>query len=261
MRSRLVRRRAALALSVVPAIVLACGPSIAGASEHVVVASAGRIDDVACPPRQCVGVGYQQVQGYPEGTPETWALQQGKWTSATVSAGAAQHRLQGISSPQAGECIAVGVRIVGSSTSGFAEQLRAGSWASMALPSGAPSLSSVSCVSDTWCMAVGGTGTGMGTVDLWNGSDWTESAAATAPTPDGLDAVSCLDIDHCMAVGFSESTPLAESWNGSAWTVTTQSATYYQASSDLASVSCPSVSFCAAVGSANGCCGSLSAFR
>jgi lysophospholipase L1-like esterase len=85
-------------------------------------------------------------------------------------------------------------------------------------------------------------------------ADWTVEPLAT---PVGaqhvvLQAVSCAEATACMAVGSSEegtpgAAPLAETWNGSHWSLS--GAVIGSPGSDLLGVSCPVAGWCAAVGS------------
>jgi hypothetical protein len=87
--------------------------------------------------------------------------------------------------------------------------------------------SSVSCASATTCTAVG---TALGDAPLAEGWDGTSWKIEPTPTPTGstystLDGVSCTAATACLAVGFyhdsgtGSALPLAESWNGSSWTI------------------------------------------
>jgi hypothetical protein len=156
----------------------------------------------------------------------------------------------------------IGVGGIDVNGKGFAEEFAAGVWHRMGLPSGTPGLFSISCVSSTWCMAIGGTNSTIVALD-WNGSTWKEvtptANSRSGPNP-SIDAVSCFSISFCMAVGYSEvSTPLAEAWSGTSWTVTTPPPVgvfmTYQA---LGAVSCTSASSCLAVGESSGAAGILS---
>jgi hypothetical protein len=118
-------------------------------------------------------------------------------------------------------------------------------------------MSSVSCSSASWCMAVGSVpdtaysgAVQRPLVELWNGAQW---QAETVPEPAGarqagLAAVSCVSTQACVAVGsFTNKRrahrTLVEVWNGTAWTVSAA-----PRGSGLLGVSCASVSRCAAVG-------------
>jgi hypothetical protein len=91
--------------------------------------------------------------------------------------------------------------------------------------------------------------------ELWNGSTW--SVAAT-PQPHGahggsLNAVSCPSAARCWAVGeYSDndftSETLAESWDGSHWSVVASPTPRRSPNSDLYGVSCATASQCLAVG-------------
>jgi hypothetical protein len=92
----------------------------------------------------------------------------------------------------------------------------------------------VSCRSGSSCMAVGSysnrASSGSGTLaEMWNGQTWTikSTPASDEATASSLNDVSCGSQDSCVAVGDHTTEPapagmpLAESWNGSAWTSTT----------------------------------------
>lgn len=122
----------------------------------------------------------------------------------------------------------------------------------------------VSCVSPTFCTAVGTSVGGQGDVttrlliERWDGRRWT---IARAPRPDGsfdtgLAGVSCASADACTAVGDVDGTALAERWNGRRWSI---QPTPYQAQAPLTGVSCVSAAVCEAVGTANQDAGGSSA--
>jgi hypothetical protein len=110
-------------------------------------------------------------------------------------------------------------------------------------------LSSVSCTSPTFCMAVGdynsnSAGVGGGLIEQWNGTTW----AMTTPLPQGfLDGVSCVSTTFCFAVGWSAaSTAEIMQWNGLSWIqVANPAPTPF---SSLGSVKCTSIDFCMAIG-------------
>lgn len=116
-------------------------------------------------------------------------------------------------------------------------------------------LDSVSCVSQSWCVAVGnsrGVLVRQTLVLLWDGSSW-----SVVPSPnlgDGsnsLLSVSCLSPSSCIAVGHasvdSVRQTLVQVWDGSSWSVVpTPSSSGVD--KQLDSVSCVSTSSCVAVG-------------
>lgn len=122
-------------------------------------------------------------------------------------------------------------------------------------------LSGVSCVSTTSCMAVGvyytadGNGIGRILTESWNGSTWRRYYA---PSPlrgpygiVGLNSVSCASATSCQAVSSYAARHLVafiESWDGTAWTVSTNP-NPGTGGNNLSAVSCVSTTSCVAVGS------------
>ena len=136
------------------------------------------------------------------------------------------------------------------------------SWSVVPSPNRTPGgnqLSGVSCATASFCMAVGTSGTGTATLaEPWNGSAW--SIANTPAIPTGtqgyLGGVSCPSASFCIAVGLYHSQTaggangqLAYTWNGSTWSIAnTPALPTGSTSGSLGGVSCPSASFCMAVG-------------
>ena len=132
----------------------------------------------------------------------------------------------------------------------------------MPVPSGPGyiSLNSVSCLSATFCEAVGdaqhaASGTSSTLAEVWNGASW-----AIQPTPNVagwsqnlLFGVSCFSVTFCEAVGTggnATESSLAEVWDGTAWTIQptpNPASAFYNV---LNGVSCAAMSFCEAVGQA-----------
>src|SRR6185437_15400201 len=87
---------------------------------------------------------------------------------------------------------------------------------------------------------------------IWNGKSWslTSTAVPAGSFLSSLQAVACSGPSNCMAVGWETTsktapeTPLAESWNGSAWTVLPAPAGL----TVIDGVACPTASLCLAVG-------------
>ena len=184
------------------------------------------------------------------------------WTSqpTTSPSGAATALFHSVSCPTTSFCLGVG-------TSNFTSSTPAGLYATsdgrawmpdrQLLPTGAASagLIGVSCVSPTFCVAVGDFGPGGANVaplaEHWDGSGWTQK---TVPMPrfgsdDVLFSVSCTSADSCFAVGGNDNGPLAEHWDGSAWTLQAVVATGSIHAGRLTGVSCVSATSCTAVGS------------
>lgn len=106
-------------------------------------------------------------------------------------------------------------------------------------------LRSVSCLSPTWCMAVGWYNFAQSNLaELWNGSSWSHVHVPVVGNGDQLNAVSCVTTTFCMAAGNGDGT-LVETWNGSAWSVIPSPDAGQQPEFDQAvGVSCPSQGFC-----------------
>jgi hypothetical protein len=99
-------------------------------------------------------------------------------------------------------------------------------------PPAQDNLSGISCVSSSFCMAVGGY-SGRSLAEEWNGSRWRVVLSATGR---GLSDVSCTSVTFCMAIGSP-----AQVWNGRTW----RAVTFGFGSPRL---SCASATFCIAVG-------------
>lgn len=161
--------------------------------------------------------------------------------------------LFGVSCISSSFCEAVGQRqaIVKRSEveEAFEETWNGTAWA-VASSSGNPAMSiltSVSCVSISFCMAVGYQGfqplENLG--EIWNGSTW---SVVTVPD-DGnlsnlLNSVSCVATDFCLSGGAyyynaSASEGLLEEWTGSAWTIDAASI-----GAEAYAVSCASATAC-----------------
>lgn len=123
--------------------------------------------------------------------------------------------------------------------------------------------SSVSC-SGGLCAAVGSVGPGDGgnsgaVVDVHTSAGW---SVHVVQVPSGfvggaLSSVDCPSSTSCVAVGFTyelsdaQPVPLVDTYAAGTWTTTTLSAPGARAAR-LASVSCPSIAFCLAVGESGG---------
>ena len=137
----------------------------------------------------------------------------------------------------------------GTSNSGptFAEQWDGTSWRMQTVPPNV-SVRSLSCVSATFCEAVGN-----GTALAWNGSTWTAQTLPSPANSAGLGGVSCVSPTFCELVGVFNNNgpdlPLAAAWNGSAWTVQSAPHPAHATFTVPLSVSCASAGSCEAGGS------------
>jgi hypothetical protein len=125
-------------------------------------------------------------------------------------------------------------------------------WAVAPSPGNAQAtLKDVSCVSPTFCVAVGYEFTTIASRttlrETWDGDAWTIDSTLS-PSVDGeLNGVSCVSTMACIAVGTDSEGALVETWDGAHWSVmpNADSGTDH---SDLAAVSCTDVRDCVAVG-------------
>jgi hypothetical protein len=150
-------------------------------------------------------------------------------------------------------CLAVGAVLVGDNKTDatMSEKWDGRTWQALDTPApGVESdLSDVSCLTATFCLAVGAAtfmisppcSSGSCTVALtWNGSTWQQ---AGTPADGSLSAVSCVSAASCIAVSRSQ----AMAWDGTDWTQLTlaQPAT---AGMSLPAIACRSGTGCMAVG-------------
>ena len=228
---------------------------------------------VSCPGRACVLVG--SGTGLTETNLVARLFVSGQWRNLPRPMGLRNVQLQGLSCPTASSCVLTGYYWTASPkglTRGFAEVLGNGRWTQTRLPvprSISSSLDAVSCVSSTWCMAMGTDWTGSANhvfATIWNGTSW---RLVPVPLPGGAigggqaqaSGVSCVTRSWCMAVGFyptSEVTePLVERWSSGRWHLATGPAIVHATDSPrtsegtelrLGSVSCVSRSWCAVTG-------------
>jgi hypothetical protein len=205
----------------------------------------------------CTAVGdYANSSGLPLTLAERW-----NGTSWTIQhtpnpASSTDSALDGVSCTSASACTAVG-DYTNSSGHQFtlAERWNGASWTIQNTPSSSGvGLYGISCTSPSACTAVGSSATGT-LAAAWNGTVWTTQATPNpaGATDSSLDGVFCTSASACTATGQYRPSPqswatLAETWNGTSWTIQNtpnpSGATY----SFLNDVSCTSASTCTAVG-------------
>jgi hypothetical protein len=128
-------------------------------------------------------------------------------------------------------------------------------------PSGASAtvFLSVSCSSSTACAATGdytnSSGTVVTLVERWNGTAW---SVQSTPNPSGattsvLAGVWCSSSTACVAAGYDINSsgkyvPLAESWNGTEWSIKATPSPSGAQTTTLSGVSCTSPTSCTATG-------------
>ena len=169
-------------------------------------------------------------------------------------------RLQGVSCPARGDCIAVGSffdKATGTENT-LAERWTGGGWVIQPTPglTGQGGLTGVSCLSATDCTAFGNIDVRT-LIEHWDGTNWT---VRPGPSPIGSSSVgftglSCTSPTSCTGVGgyvppgsHSEH-PLAEHWDGTAWTIQHVPLPAGASAANLdGGVSCSSATRCTAVG-------------
>lgn len=120
-------------------------------------------------------------------------------------------------------------------------------------------LNAVSCASTTDCIAVGFYQSAVTFQDLplaekWNGESWKLTSAPVSPSSGGGSVfgtflgVSCPSSASCVAVGWGSGGELAESWNGTRWSIDKLPTVTGPAIPELTAVSCAGVGSCMAVG-------------
>ncbi len=194
----------------------------------------------------------------------SWSLE----SAPNPPSGSAEKAMLAVSCASATSCTAVGT----ANNVPFVESWNGTSWSVQSIPVPSPSVEStlegVSCTSAGACTAVGSyketsswTKYKKPLAEHWNGSTWSIQATPSPGEAKGmvkLVGVSCTSSSACTAVGRyapvtgenpNEQRTLAESWNGTSWTVQS-SPNSAQKVNGLAAVSCSAVSACTAVGSA-----------
>jgi len=224
------------------------------------------LQDVSCTTESaCTAVGNYYASGYKpyvaRWNGSTWALQ----SAPAPKEGVAGEAMVSVSCASSTFCVAVGR----AANKPFAESWNGTEWTILSTvnPEGATEagFAGVACSTSSSCMAVGSYhatsfGVDKTLTERWNGSTW---AIVSSPNPakEGLAhlrGVSCLSASSCIAVGslysgtfpLDEETTIAESWNGTSWTLQTSPNAAGKHFSSFVSVSCSSTVACTAVGGA-----------
>jgi hypothetical protein len=216
------------------------------------------LSSVSCPPSApCMAVGAYVNRSDQQATLAEQRTASGWKVLPTSSPGAAVNVLAGVSCPAKGLCIAVGYYNTSSGPQPLAEQWDGTSWTVLTVP-GSGMLNAVSCAAPDSCQAVGSFKAGQTSPQQaialgWNGSSWQNEPTPATSVRTSLAGVSCVSASGCVAVGFDNQgkgntpRPLAETWDGSAWTLLPSPPP--SRLGELSSVSCPAAGFCVAVGS------------
>jgi hypothetical protein len=164
-----------------------------------------------------------------------------QWSSPTPIDSALESPHLGIASPTV-SCISPGFCVAVDGL-GNAMIFNGTAWSSP-LKVSPTELEGVSCVSSTFCMAVGAAvSTQAGDFVIYNGTGWAESSVMGSSTTGALSAVSCLSSTFCIAVSSPGS---GYEYNGSSWSALAFAASPFS-EIPFAGVSCVSMTFCVAV--------------
>jgi hypothetical protein len=223
------------------------------------ISSSFGLASVSCFDTSCVAVG----GSYTNGTDTT---REAEWNgqSWTIDLTSVPGYLKSISCYAPDRCLAVGSGpyVQNAGTPLISDALDNGVWSDTAPPFGYVSgEQGVSCIASSQiCTTLVNNGVIPDNTLVWSASSdaWSTGAPPQARSLLGL---SCLTAAWCVAVGYYSTfnnggtgtkTPTAAAWNGSAWTTMNMSKfapnDVYPAN-PLYSVSCPSSTFCVAVGS------------
>ncbi|MGO9876618.1 MAG: hypothetical protein ACLPVY_22825 [Acidimicrobiia bacterium] len=173
--------------------------------------------------------------------------------------------LNSVACTSTASCFAVGGGVLGTGEQTLVERWNGTAWSIVPSPhpsdaSGGSLLVGVACVTAKNCSAVGSFSNGTAPfypfIEHWNGTAWSivPSPTTTTTTVPALNSVSCPTSTSCFAVGSiqtisahtSATTTMIERWNGRTWSIITSPNV---PSTGLTDVSCPSTTFCVAVGS------------
>jgi hypothetical protein len=218
-------------------------------------AGGSSLTSVACPADDtCMAVG----RGNGTAFAEAWDRSGWRATDARTRAA-----LSGVACPSATGCYAVGSRFLSKPPviehwDGSAWKVMPVDWPANLFPM---RLDAIECSSSDKCLAVGFGSRffhrELGTlVARWNCSAWSVPRTPALPhaTVDELEAVACSSASTCAAVGYGQARrmgtikALALAWNGSQWSSTTPINPRGAEGAGLNGVSCPSATFCMAVG-------------
>ena len=205
----------------------------------------------------CVAVGW--VEDYGSSQTVILVFDGNAWTRAASPAASGTTLLRSVSCVSETACVTVG-QVYGGNFRTLALTWDGNTWAIQPTPNESPSaynaFFSVSCVSDSWCTAVGyhapSSVPNQPMAALWNGATWS-SVPVPIPVPgvsNFLRSVSCASPTSCFGVGFAESiptSPILLVWDGTSWSVGTIPSDG-EFGSRLSGVVCPAPDTCVAVG-------------
>lgn len=200
----------------------------------------------------CIAVGAANGQNLPM-EELAYSYEGGGWRRIDPASVLAS--LYGVTCTSSTYCISVGRRLVGSASEQNVWRLEGVAWSKMTMPSVSGSaLNDVSCTDSTHCTAVGSQTSGS-LAERWNGSSWSTQTTVNPSEASSvqLNSVSCPSAGNCWAVGqyrtpTSPLTVLSEEWNGTSWSLQAIPAPTEANENWLEDLSCPSATYCIAVG-------------
>jgi len=210
----------------------------------------GGLIGVSCPSTSsCMAVGNLAMQW----NGRTWS------TERVKSAPLFSPTLAGISCWSATACIAVGSQLSDDGANGsIVNRWNGSEWSLQSASQEEDALFDVTCTSGSWCMAVGSSNVDQRPLaERWNGSRWSREFGVTRTDPTRwyeFTGVSCTSPSACTAVGDmsplleGSALPLAESWNGTGWSLEPVSKPAGAKAMALGRVSCLSPTACVATG-------------
>jgi hypothetical protein len=206
------------------------------------------LSGVSCAsPPACTAVGYYRNSvGQAEPLAESWNGTTWRIQPVPSPAGGTDFTLDSVSCTAAAACTAVGSYNIPGSLAPLAERWNGKTWAVQATPAIDGNLNGVSCGSATACVAVGDSlNFPVGIVALamtWRDGTWKLRQTPFVPGAfTALNGAACRSPGACAAVGGYHngtglSLPLAEAWNGTAWTLQTAASPRGGTGSTLAGV-------------------------
>ncbi len=221
---------------------------------------------VSCVARVCAAVGIGRVNGQATSVPLAERWKGSRWTMqrAANPGGANGSTLYGVSCTGPSACTAVGWYSVGSigAFAALAERWDGVAWIRQSTPNppGGAFLNWVSCPTVASCIAVGSYydrfGTPLPMAERWDGRTWKLQQMPVPAASWGTNVaptVSCSAADACTAVwsyldGSGTWVPIAERWDGTAWTIQATPAPADATLTYLYSVGCDAANSCTAVG-------------
>ena len=207
----------------------------------------GALRDVSCPSEsECIAVGREGSILSPKPLIERWNGTSWSALSSPLPSGSTNGSLSKVSCSSTSSCVATG----GAGSTPYAVRWDGKEWTLASSGLAAPS--DLSCTAASSCIAVGEK-EGKTLMQAWNGTSW---SAQSSPNPEGktpsLVGVSCTSATACIAVGKAtfgegESATFGERLN-TTWSLQPPAAPKVAEKASLADVSCPSGTYCLAVG-------------